>query len=196
MPSKSSNQFEKHADRIRELAHQGYNTRQILEDLGVEVTTQKKEHLRRYIHSRKLPVAKIGAQEGENHRDWKGGRLLAADGYILLYMPEHPDARKSGYILEHRYVMEQAIGRRLTEIEVVHHINGDTQDNRIENLELFQSNAEHLAETLKGQVPSWTEEGVQRIREGVRLFRLENPNPRNNLGQFSGSDLLKNGTEN
>ena len=37
---------------------------------------------------------------------------------------------------EHRYIMEQHLGRKLTRYEVVHHINGDKRDNRLENLEV------------------------------------------------------------
>lgn len=43
---------------------------------------------------------------------------------------------------EHRYNMEQAIGRPLTFDEVVHHKNGNKLDNRLENLEVM-SRLEH-----------------------------------------------------
>lgn len=38
---------------------------------------------------------------------------------------------------EHRILSEQKIGRKLERHEVVHHINGDPRDNRIENLEVM-----------------------------------------------------------
>jgi len=43
---------------------------------------------------------------------------------------------------EHRHVMQEHLGRKLTRNEVVHHINDRPRDNRIENLQLM-SRAEH-----------------------------------------------------
>ena len=77
---------------------------------------------------------------------WKGGRFLHTLGYMMAYCPDHPSAiGKTGYVYEHRRVMEKHIGRYLKSEEHVHHINGDRADNRIENLKIT-SFAEHMGE--------------------------------------------------
>lgn len=45
-------------------------------------------------------------------------------------------------VREHRWIMEQHLGRKLEKWEHVHHINDDSSDNRIENLEVL-SNSDH-----------------------------------------------------
>ena len=64
-------------------------------------------------------------------------RHVTSGGYVMLYKPEETRAQKSGYIMEHVFVMQQSLGRDLFREENVHHKNGDKQDNRIENLELW-----------------------------------------------------------
>lgn len=65
-------------------------------------------------------------------------RRLNSFGYVLIYVgKDTPGVPKSGVVLEHRWVMQQALGRPLTDLENVHHKNGIRSDNRIENLELW-----------------------------------------------------------
>lgn len=82
------------------------------------------------------------AYRGEGNPNWRGGRRLRQDGYISVYAPDHPNAA-GGYVMEHRLVVEQQIGRYLSAEEVVHHRNHVTIDNRPENLELMPSQGAH-----------------------------------------------------
>ena len=66
------------------------------------------------------------------------------DGYIAVYAPEHPACNAEGYVMEHRLIMEEYIGRCLADNEVVHHINRKRNDNRIENL-LLMTASEHMS---------------------------------------------------
>lgn len=81
---------------------------------------------------------------------WRGGRKVRKDGYVLVIAPEgyhNPISSgkgKTGYVLEHRLVMEQHLGRYLEPHEVIHHIDGDPTNNNIENLQLFSSQQEHI----------------------------------------------------
>ena len=67
-------------------------------------------------------------------------------------------------IAEHRHILEQHLGRRLTIDEVVHHVNGDPLDNRIENL-VVVSRAEHRRLHAGTKWKHWTAEEKARARE-------------------------------
>ena len=71
-------------------------------------------------------------------------RRITKTGYAMI-MLEHDDPyfcmiNKGGVVMEHRYVMAKKLGRPLTRKETVHHIDGDKQNNVIENLQLRSSN--------------------------------------------------------
>lgn len=83
----------------------------------------------------KMSIAMKGkkGRAGDKHPMWKGGRIINNGGYVKVYCPNHPEAINN-YVLEHRLVLEQKMGRPLKRNEVGHHLNGNKEDNRPENL--------------------------------------------------------------
>lgn len=79
--------------------------------------------------------------KGSGNGRWVGGKKDSW-GYTMIYIPHHPKQVKN-YVAEHRLVMEMYIGRILESNEIIHHINGIRNDNRIENLVLTTA-SEHM----------------------------------------------------
>lgn len=103
----------------------------------------------------------MGRKPGGGPHWWK-----RPNGYIDGRVWENGRWRR---VKQHRWIMEQHIGRRLRASEVVHHLNGKRDDNRIGNLELMTDSAHKThhypsntnliaARGNAGHLKQWTEE--------------------------------------
>ena len=103
--------------------------------------------------SEEQDVNKSGFRKGycKKHHSWNVSRYrsgLSFEEFELQNLQDKIET-KDGYINilingkkipEHRYIMEQILGRPLIKGESVHHKNGIRNDNRKENLELWVGN--------------------------------------------------------
>lgn len=97
-------------------------------------------------YAKKWPEGRFG----NRHPKWKGGTRIHQN-YIQVYAPSHPRASKTNpYVFEHIMVAESKLERSIGIHEVVHHINGDKQDNRPENLDVLLRKDHVHAHHIKG----------------------------------------------
>lgn len=101
--------------------------------------------------NRKMRGTDVNAPIRRSKGWWK-----TVQGYVMIFRPNHANARGTGCLNEHTFVMSESLGRPLTKDETVHHINGVRDDNRIENLELW-SNSHPPGQRVKDKV-KWAKE--------------------------------------
>ena len=93
-----------------------------------------------------------------HYRKARGRKVIRTGGYVWVYCPSHPRARKDGYFYEHVLVAEKMLGRFLEPGEVVHHKDEDRTNNSPENLEIFKNNGKHTSFHAQNRV-SWDNYG-------------------------------------
>lgn len=123
---------------IRRVKNQGRRTRWLFKcDCGKVIEKDAYNARRHMTRSCGCLQSEVTRKKmGELNPQWKGGRRLLADGYVMVWSPFHPYACRN-VVLEHRRVMERTLGRFLLPDEFVHHKNGIKDDNRPDNLELW-----------------------------------------------------------
>lgn len=132
---------------ISRLLDAGRTLEQVAQALGCARST-----IDRASKTMHLQKARTGPRAAEGHPNWKGGRRLDQKGYVEVYVPLHPAAKKpTGYVYEHRLVMEVVLGRYLRPREVPDHRDNHPLHNWPDNLRLFATNAAHLKATLSGR---------------------------------------------
>lgn len=105
-----------------------------------ELNKKIKEVKLKNIISTLVPVAQLDEHHplSMERSMWKIEKIVKKGDYLYAVVYDHPNSIKHGYVLLHRIVMENSLGRLLNSDEVVHHKNENKFDNRIENLELMK----------------------------------------------------------
>jgi hypothetical protein len=117
---------------------------------------------------KRCPICAARLRRGNGNWNSKGG-FDNGQGYIrVIIFPDSPFysmADSQGRILKHRLVMAEKLGRCLLRSEHVHHLNGNRNDNRLENLQLISQANHNIRQSLCFHC---------QLREDVKLLKIQN----------------------
>jgi len=115
---------------------------------------------------------------GPNNPQWKGGVKIQYGYRLIAISPDSPYFTMAhgvdkprlgwGYILEHRLVMAQHLGRYLESWEHVHHRDANRLNNDISNLYITDAATHHEITRMQAQIDKLTEE-VALLRKEIKL---------------------------
>ena len=156
----------------------GYFIWTLCPDCGIGRWVQQRQHC---LNSRCFTCANKKRLTGSTNPRWNNGvRYDASHGYYVRVNQDHPfyqmsmNAGGQKYIAEHRLVVAMSIGRTLEKWEVVHHINGDNTDNRLENLELLSSQTKHLPYNILQTEVYALRDRVSNLEKRVTILEADN----------------------
>lgn len=122
-------------------------------------------------------IRNLTNQPGKTHSCWRGGRRIDTNGYVQIRL--YPDdffyqmIDRTGYVYEHRLVMAKHLKRCLLPWEVVHHKNGISDDNRLENLMLLPTKKYHLSDMVAKSYIKRLEGKIQQLEKRILLLEAE-----------------------
>lgn len=100
---------------------------------------------------------------------WRGGRYEDRFGYVLVYVPRESPYypmiynEKWPYVYEHRLIMAMFLGRCLTSKEIIHHLDGVKDNNKITNLKMTTRKQHIHAEDYKAGYQRGYDDGLRNL---------------------------------
>jgi len=127
-----------HSKKTKERLSESRKNIKISEETRKKLSVSSTGRIKSEQTRRKLSEAK----SGDKHHNWSGGIMTVKGGRIFIRIS------KGEYKARARIVVEKGIGRSLLSNEIVHHINGDPSDDRIENLTVTNHSAHVISHNL------------------------------------------------
>lgn len=119
------------------------------------------------IKKKKNELSKLNKWDGiERVGMWKVEKTIKSNGYLWAKCPQHPNAFKDGYVLAHRIVMENHLGRILRSNEIVHHIDGNKSNNDISNLMILTQSQHSKLHSIEREVEG---RGIKTYKKNIAI---------------------------